>query len=71
MKIPAAAVGVEGSSVYFAQDEILTLRELLYALLLESTNDDAVAITIALYGVEEAPRRKTLFGRLREFFRQR
>ncbi len=54
VKIPAAAVGVEGSSVYLAQDEILTLRELLYALLLESANDAAVAIAIAVDGSVEA-----------------
>ena len=42
------AVGVEGSSIYLCDGEILTLEELLYALLLESANDAAVAIAIAV-----------------------
>ena len=54
VRIPAAAVGVEGSSVYLAQDEALTLKELLYALLLESANDAAVAIAIAVDGSVDA-----------------
>ena len=54
VRIPAAAVGVEGSSVYLAQDETLTLKELLYALLLESANDAAVAIAIAVDGSVDA-----------------
>ena len=54
VRIPAAAVGVEGSSVYLAQDEVLTLKELLYALLLESANDAAVAIAIAVDGSVDA-----------------
>ncbi len=44
------AVGVEGSSVYLTAGERLTLKELLYALLLESANDAAVAIAIAVAG---------------------
>lgn len=52
--IDARAVGVEGSSIYLAQGEVLTLEELLYALLLESANDAAVAIAIGLTGSVEA-----------------
>ncbi|MCQ2429918.1 MAG: D-alanyl-D-alanine carboxypeptidase [Clostridia bacterium] len=44
------AVGVEGSSVYLVKGEVLTLEQLLYALLLESANDAAVAIAIAVSG---------------------
>jgi D-alanyl-D-alanine carboxypeptidase len=52
--IPSAAVGVEGSSVYLCEGEILTVKELLYALLLESANDAATALAIAVAGsVEE------------------
>lgn len=52
--VPAEAVGVEGSSVYLCEGETLTLEELLYALLLESANDAAVAIALAVAGsVEE------------------
>ena len=52
--IPAAAVGIEGSSIYLYEGEILTLEHLLYALLLESANDAAVAIAIAVAGNVEA-----------------
>ena len=45
---------MEGSSVYLAQDEVLTLKELLYALLLESANDAAVAIAMAVDGSVDA-----------------
>ena len=48
--IPAEAIGVEGSSIYLVEGEVLTLEELLYALLLESANDAAVAIAIAIDG---------------------
>lgn len=44
------AEGVEGSSIYLKQGEEMTLRELLYALLLESANDAAVAISVSVCG---------------------
>ncbi len=44
--IPKEAVGIEGSSVYLKEGEKLTLRELLYCLMLESGNDAATAIAI-------------------------
>jgi D-alanyl-D-alanine carboxypeptidase/D-alanyl-D-alanine carboxypeptidase (penicillin-binding protein 5/6) len=52
--IPSEAVGIEGSSVYLCEGEILSLEELLYALLLSSANDAAVAIAIAVSGSVEA-----------------
>lgn len=48
--IPKEACGIEGSSVYLSEGEILTMRELLYCLLLESGNDAAAAIAIELSG---------------------
>ena len=48
--IPREAVGVEGSSVYLVEGEVLTLYQLLLALLLSSANDAAVAIAVALSG---------------------
>ena len=48
--VDAAAVGAEGSSVYLCAGEALTLEQLLYALLLESANDAALAIAIGLCG---------------------
>ena len=50
VRISSEAVGVEGSSVYLTEGEKLTLEELLYALLLESANDAAVAIALAVSG---------------------
>lgn len=38
------AVGIEGTSIYLRKDERLTMRELLYGLLLASGNDAAMAI---------------------------
>ena len=48
--VTADAVGVEGSSIYLAEGEKLTMEDLLYALLLESANDAAAAIAIAVAG---------------------
>lgn len=52
--IPREAVGIEGSSVYLRQGESLTVRELLYAVMLQSANDAATALAIALSGSVEA-----------------
>ena len=51
--VPISAVGIEGSSIYLYEGEILTLEHLLYALLLESANDAAVAIAVAIAGSVE------------------
>ncbi len=48
--IPKEAVGVEGSSVYLTEGEVFTLEELLCCTLLESANDAAVAVAIAVSG---------------------
>ncbi len=48
--IPASATNIEGSSIYLQEGETLTVRELLYALLLESANDSAVALAYATSG---------------------
>ncbi len=54
ISVDAAAVGVEGSSIYLIENEKLTLEQLLYALLLESANDAAAAIAIGISGSIEA-----------------
>jgi len=54
VEISPAAVGVEGSSIYLYAGERLSLENLLYALLLESANDAAVAIAIAVAGSVDA-----------------
>ena len=48
--IPKEAVGIEGSSVYLTEGEVFTLEELLCCTLLESANDAAVAVAIAVSG---------------------
>ena len=52
--VDARAIGVEGSSIYLTEGEVLTLEQLLYAPLLESANDAAVAIAVGLTGSVEA-----------------
>lgn len=54
MSIPAEAVGTEGSSAYFKEGEMLTVEGALFALLLRSANDAAVALAIELSGSTEA-----------------
>ncbi len=44
VKITEEAVGVEGSSIYLRDGEIITLEDLLYGLMLRSGNDSAVAV---------------------------
>ena len=46
MRIPGEAVGIEGSSMYLREGEVLTLQELLYGLMLSSGNDAAVALAV-------------------------
>jgi D-alanyl-D-alanine carboxypeptidase len=48
--VSAEAVGTEGSSVYLCLGERLTVEQLLYALLLSSANDAAVALAIHVSG---------------------
>lgn len=50
VQISEKAVGVEGSSVYLKAGEILTMEQLLCALMLESANDAAAAIAIEIAG---------------------
>ena len=53
VKIPKEAVGIEGSSMYLAEGEVLTVQELLYGLMLRSGNDAAVALAIYCGGTVE------------------
>jgi len=46
------AIGIEGTSIYLKAGEQLSMRELLYGLILASGNDCAVAIAEALGGKE-------------------
>ncbi len=53
MRIPEEAVGIEGSSMYLKEGEVLSLQELLYGLMLSSGNDAAVALAIYCGGTVE------------------
>ncbi len=48
--VPDAAYGVEGSSMYLNRGEKLSLRDLLYGLMLSSGNDAAVTIATHIGG---------------------
>ena len=53
MRIPKEVVGIEGSSMYLREGEVLTIQELLYGLMLHSGNDAAVALAIYCGGSVE------------------
>ncbi len=52
--IDRRAVGVEGSSVYLTDGELLTMEDLLHCLLLASANDAAEAIALEIGGSIES-----------------
>ena len=52
--VSSDAVGIEGSSLYLREGEQLSIRELLYGLLLQSANDAATAIAIHCSGSTSA-----------------
>jgi D-alanyl-D-alanine carboxypeptidase (penicillin-binding protein 5/6) len=53
IKVPRAAVGVEGSSIYLKENEEIKTEDLLYGLMLMSGNDSAAALAIATSGSVE------------------
>lgn len=53
MRIPREAVGIEGSSMYLQEGEVLTVQELLYGTMLHSGNDAATALAIYCGGTVE------------------
>ena len=54
VEVSPKAVGIEGSSVYLRAGEHLTVKELLYGLMLRSGNDCAVALALHVSGSVEA-----------------
>ncbi|NCA92632.1 D-alanyl-D-alanine carboxypeptidase [bacterium] len=52
--ITSEAVGIEGSSIYLKVGETLTVKDLLFGLMLRSGNDSAMALAIHTAGSEEA-----------------
>ena len=53
VEIPAAAVGIEGSSMYLKTGEELTVEQLLYGMMLSSGNDAAMALALHIGGSVE------------------
>ena len=53
VRISREAVGIEGSSMFLREGEVLTVQELLYGLMLHSGNDSAVALAIYCGGTVE------------------
>lgn len=54
VRVPPEALGLEGSSLYLKEGEVLTRRELLYGAMLQSGNDAALALAIDTAGSEAA-----------------
>ncbi|MGN0818322.1 MAG: D-alanyl-D-alanine carboxypeptidase family protein, partial [Candidatus Coproplasma sp.] len=52
--VPDQAVGTEGSSIYLKHDEEISIKDLLYGLMLRSGNDSAAALAIHHSGSIEA-----------------
>ena len=50
ISIPKEAVGIEGSSVYLKENDVYSIKALLYGLMLRSGNDCATALAIACSG---------------------
>ena len=50
VEIPFEAVGIEGSSLYLKEGDVLTVKDLIYSLLLQSANDAATALAIKISG---------------------
>ena len=50
VKVSGNAAGVEGSSIYLEAGEMITLRDLVYGLMLRSGNDAAIAIAEEIGG---------------------
>ncbi|MCM1438025.1 MAG: D-alanyl-D-alanine carboxypeptidase [Roseburia sp.] len=51
--VPDGAVGIEGSSIYLKKDERISVKDLLYGLMLRSGNDAACALAIHHSGTVE------------------
>ena len=50
IQIPKEAVGIEGSSLYLKENDELTVKDLIYGVLLQSANDAAAALALHISG---------------------
>ena len=53
VRVDDKAVGIEGTSMYLRKGEILTIKDLLYGMMLPSGNDASMALAIAVGGSKE------------------
>lgn len=53
IKVTEKTVGIEGSSIYLEKGEILTVKDLLYGLMLRSGNDCAETLALTKNGVRD------------------
>ncbi|MBP5308542.1 MAG: D-alanyl-D-alanine carboxypeptidase [Clostridia bacterium] len=56
--VPAKCCGIEGSSVYLKPNEVLSVEDLLYGLMLRSGNDCAETLAVTLFGSIDSFARK-------------
>ncbi len=50
VSVPAEAVGVEGSSIYLKEGDLISVRDLIYSVLLQSANDGATVLALKISG---------------------
>ncbi len=50
VEIPEEATGIEGSSIYLKTGDRVTVRDLIYSVLLQSANDAATALAVKIGG---------------------
>lgn len=50
IKVPKEAVGIEGSSLYLEEGDELTVKDLIFGVLLQSANDAATVIALRISG---------------------
>ncbi|MFQ6752218.1 MAG: D-alanyl-D-alanine carboxypeptidase family protein [Clostridia bacterium] len=50
IKVDDSAIGVEGTSIYLREEEMISVRDLLYGLMLRSGNDAATALACYIGG---------------------
>ena len=50
VKVPKEAVGIEGSSLYLAENDEITVKDLVYGVLLQSANDAATVLALRISG---------------------
>lgn len=53
VKIDKGAVGIEGSSIYLSEGDVIRAEDLIYSVLLQSANDAAAALAIHIAGSVE------------------